>query len=67
MLQNRKSVTLFNTEIFYRMGLNVFDKTFVTLVNFNDREETININLDFHPILDMGFVAVSSSALYEVG
>ena len=56
-----------NQLLFFRLGLNVFDKTFVTLANFNDREETININGDFHPILDMGIVTVSSSALYEVG
>jgi hypothetical protein len=45
----------------------VFYKTFVTLVNFNGEDSIVNINTDFHPILDQGLVVVSSSAAFIAG
>lgn len=50
-----------------RLGDNVFYRTFVTVVNFNDFETNVDINGDFHPILEQGLVVVASGNTYEVG
>ena len=63
MMNMQKFMTIFHC----RLGDNVFYRTFVTVVNFNDKETNVDINGDFHPILDQGLVVVASSNTYEVG